>query len=57
MTQHRKPEQDRPADPSEETATDQQRGKTVRGWENIDKKGHDKGEGDEPEEREGQKGH
>ncbi|PVA06336.1 hypothetical protein [Thalassorhabdomicrobium marinisediminis] len=42
--------------PTDSTATDERGGKAVRGWENIDKKGHRQDEGDEAEEREGQKG-
>ncbi len=43
-------------DKAGQTATDQSGGKAVRGWENIDKKGHRQDEGDTADEREGQKG-
>ena len=48
---------DRPADPSERTATDEENGKAVRGHEDIDKEGHDRGHGDRKQERDGEKGH
>lgn len=43
-------------DKAGQTATDQRGGKTVRGWEDIDQKGHDKGHGDKTSERDGQTG-
>ena len=44
-------------DKAGQTAINQRGGKAVRGWEDIDQHGHEKGHGDEPDERKGQKGH
>lgn len=49
-------DKDKPADPADNTATDERDGKTVRGWEDIDKAGHDKGYGDKGDERDGTTG-
>jgi hypothetical protein len=43
-------------DKAGQTATDQRGGKTMRGWEDIDRKGHQKGHGDKGRDRDGQKG-
>lgn len=44
-------------DKAGQTAIDERGGKAIRGWENIDQKGHDQSNGDAPEDRDGTNGH